>query len=316
MAVWTQVSNQALDAFLQNYSLGRVLAFKAIAEGVENSNYFLQTETGDFILTLYEKRVAEKDLPFFLGLMNHLKAQGLSVATALQRTDGKLYGQLANRPAAVISFLRGRWMSEPSLAHCRLFGEVLARLHEKASTFKQTRENKMGAPYWQDLLDNCLGIESNLKDTIQKEITALHKQWEHLPTGSLPRGIIHGDCFPDNVLFDGDKISVIDFYFACEEFLALDIAICLNAWSWQGNRWHRDRAAALLAGYSAVRALTPNELACLPLLCRASALRFLLTRLADKLQFEKLPSAAVVPKDPKEYLALLAFHQAGGKLYD
>ena len=317
MAVWTYVTNEELDAFLSNYDLGRVLAFKAIAEGVENSNYFLQTERGDFILTLYEKRVAEKDLPFFLELMNHLAQAGLSVATALVRKDGNFYGRLANRPAAVISFLSGRWQSSPSIKHCTLFGAALAKLHQTAKNFPQRRENKMKD--WRGLLENCVGLDKPLETFLQKEIAALQPLWQALPP-SLPRGIIHGDCFPDNVLFDGNKVSIIDFYFACEEMLAFDIAICLNAWCWHGDTWHRAKAKALLDGYSAERPLDAAELRALPVLARAAALRFLLTRLADKLLFEAGANAAVFPKDPNEYLALLKFHQQSGgvegALYD
>jgi homoserine kinase type II len=312
MAVWTQVSNSALDSFLSNYRLGRVLSFKAIAEGVENSNYFLQTEKGNFILTLYEKRVDEKDLPFFLDLMSYLAQSSVSVAQPLAQKSGSFYGQLLGKPAAVIEFLPGRWQTNPSPSHCSAFGKALAQLHLNAKDFKQTRENKMGAAHWSALLASCEGIEEKLRGALEKEIAGLEKLWQGF--SHLPRGIIHGDCFPDNVLFDKSKVSIIDFYFACEDVLAFDLAIGLNAWSWSGSAWDKANATALTEGYESVRPLSAEEKAALPVLCRCGALRFLLTRIADRLAFEAKASAPVMPKDPQEYKALLDFHQQGNSI--
>lgn len=314
MAVWTKVSDLDLNSFLAAYDLGAVLTFNGITEGVENSNYYLKTEKGNFILTIYEKRVDKNDLPFFLGLMNHLAKSPLAVATAapIAQKDGALYGDLAGKSAAVISFLSGRWKANPSSARCETFGKSLAQLHLAAQSFDKTRENKMGIKHWRALLSTCTGLEQSLTDFVLEEITALERLWQDLP--DLPRGIIHGDCFPDNVLFDGDRVSIIDFYFACEDIRALDLAICLNAWCWQNEQWHKDKAAALLEGYRAEIPLSPAEETALPLLCRSMALRFFLTRLADKLASEKMPSAILVPKNPDEYKAILSFHQQGGAI--
>ena len=308
MAVYTQVRNEELDIFLADYRLGRVLAFKAIAEGVENSNYFLQTEQGSFILTLYEKRVDESDLPFFLGLINHLGAKGLRVATALTRADGAYYGYVANRAAAVLSFLPGRWESDPSADHCAKLGEALAKLHTAAADFAQRRENRMGIAYWEALLRSCQDIDSALYQELAQEIDHIKALWPE----SLPRGIIHGDLFPDNVLFDDLDAGMIDFYFACEDMLSYDIAVCLNAWCWQ-KMWHKNKARALVKAYAKQRALSADELAALPILCRGAAMRFLLTRLADRHAFEQGMSF-VLPKNPDEYLELLRFHQNGSAI--
>lgn len=313
MAVWTQINNAQLDEFLTNYNLGRVLAFKGIAEGVENSNYFLQATSGNYILTLYEKRVAEKDLPFFLGLMNHLASQGLDVATPIKGNDGKFYGHIDQRAVAVISFLTGRWQNQPSLRHCELLGTALAQLHLAAASFEGKRTNEMGIIYWDKLLKNCAGAAAEFLLELQSEIAYLKKMWAAVPT-DLPRGIIHGDCFPDNVLFAGERASIIDFYFACEDWLAYDLAICLNAWCWQDG-WNKAKAAVLLAGYEKQRKLSLAEKTALPLLCRGAAIRFLLTRTADKLQFDKnLNLSAVLPKNPAEYAAILRFHQSSGAI--
>lgn len=314
MAVWTQINNAQLDEFLINYNLGQVLAFKGIAEGVENSNYFLQAERGNYILTLYEKRVNEKDLPFFLGLMNHLSNKGLNVAAPIKRDDGKFYGHIAQRAAAVISFLKGLWQKNPSEHHCMLLGGSLAQIHLAGKDFELSRPNNMGISHWDKLLENCAGINEGFLEKLQTEISHLKKIWEQL-NKDLPRGIIHGDCFPDNVLFDGNKASIIDFYFACEDLLAYDIAICLNSWCWQDG-WNKANALALIRGYEKQRKLTSLEKAALPLLCRGAATRFLLTRTADKLQFDKnmSSSGAVFPKNPGEYEEILRFHQSNGEI--
>ena len=316
MAVYTLVNNRQLDDFLTYYDVGRVLSFKGIAEGVENSNYFLQAEKGLFILTLYEKRVQEKDLPFFLGLMNHLATKGLRVATALAGQDRKIYRPLAGRPAALISFLQGRGPTDPSITECAQLGAALAQMHLAAQDFPLRRENQMAPKSWGRLLASCEKgaekLEPGLGQEIKNEIAHLQASWPE----DLPRGIIHADLFCDNALFDpatpAAAPAIIDFYFACDDLLAYDLAICINAWGFtpQG-RPSQEKISALIEHYSQTRKLSHDECCALPILCRGAALRFLLTRLVDWLSFQNGHNH-VAPKDPQEYLRLMRFHKNGG----
>ncbi len=314
MAVYTIINNDQLDGFLDHYKIGPVLSFKGIAEGVENSNYFLQTEKENFILTLYEKRVQEKDLPFFLGLMNHLAAKGLRVAAALTGKNGTLYHRLAARPAALISFLQGRSPTDPSSNQCAQLGTALAQMHLAAQDFPMRRENQMAVKSWHRLLASCENSleqsHQGLRQEIKDEIDLLQASW---PQG-LPQGIIHADLFPDNALFDPSALTpgIIDFYFACHDQLAYDLAICLNAWCFtpQGAPI-KEKTQAMIQHYSQTRELSQDELQALPILCRGAALRFLLTRLLDWLSFQN-GQTHVSPKDPKEYLRLMRFHKNGG----
>ena len=310
MAVYTDVSDADLDRFLSGYEIGRLLACKGIAEGVENSNYFLHTDAGNFILTLYEKRVAVADLPFFLGLMEHLAARGITCPLPVRDRRGTALGELASRPAAIVTFLDGIWIKAPDVAHCAALGRVLAELHRAGADFALCRPNALSIEAWPGLF---AAAEAEA-DTVSPGLAAivrneLHHLGRHWPRG-LPGGVIHADLFPDNVFFIGEHLSgLIDFYFACTDALAYDLAICLNAWCFAPDgTFDPARGAALLGSYTAVRPLSPDEVAALPLLARGSALRFLLTRLVDWLNVP--PGALVKPKDPLEYLRKLRFHQA------
>jgi homoserine kinase type II len=310
MAVYTDVGVEELAAFLGAYDLGDLLAYKGIAEGVENSNFLLHTSRGYYILTLYEKRVAASDLPFFLGLMEHLAARGLTCPQPVKNRAGETLGRLAGRPAAIVTFLDGMWIRRPSAVHCAGLGGALAELHIAGADFAMTRTNALSVAGWRALYesakDRADSVQGGLAATIAAELDLLAGAW---PT-DLPQGVIHADLFPDNVFFLGDRLSgLIDFYFACTDTLAYDVAICLNAWCFEPDHaYNVTKGRALLQAYAAKRALSAAERAALPLLARGAATRFLLTRLVDWLN---VPSGALVkPKDPLEYYRKLRFHQA------
>jgi homoserine kinase type II len=310
MAVYTDVTDEELQQFLAGYSIGGLLSYKGIAEGVENSNFLLHTSAGFFILTLYEKRVAAADLPFFLNLIEHLAARGLTCPQPVRNRNGEALGRLAGRPAAIVTFLDGMWIRRPSAAHCGAVGEALAKLHLAGADFGMTRRNGLSVEGWRPLF-NAAGaradtVQNGLGNAIAGELALLEHNWPR----ELPQGVIHADLFPDNVFFLGNRLSgLIDFYFACTDALAYDVAICLNAWCFEPDHsYNITKGRALLNGYLRARELTQGEIAALPTLCRGAALRFLLTRLVDWLE---VPSGALVkPKDPLEYYRKLRFHQA------
>ncbi|MCF4164713.1 homoserine kinase [Zavarzinia compransoris] len=309
MAVYTEVDDVALAAFLAEYDLGDMLSLKGIAEGVENTNYLLETTRDRFILTLFEKRVAEADLPFFVGLMDHLAQAGLSCPTPIHGRDGRALRRLAGRPAVIVSFLSGMSPKRPNVRQCASVGGALAGLHAAGADFALVRENALSLAGWRRLAQDCAGsadmVRPGLGDTIARELDFLEANWP----ADLPRGVIHADLFTDNVFFVGDEVSgLIDFYFACVDFYAYDLAICLNAWCFEADgAFNATKAMALSRGYVGRRRLSAAERAALPLLCRGSALRFLLTRLYDWLN--QVQGALVRPKDPIEYLNKLRFHQ-------
>jgi homoserine kinase type II len=309
MAVYTDVSDDELRAFAALYDIGEVLACKGIAEGVENSNFLLTTERGNFILTLYEKRVAPKDLPFFIALMEHLAHQGVACPTPVRARDGIALRELCGRPAAIVTFLAGMWPRRILPFHCAALGRALAALHRAGASFGMTRANDLAVVGWRRLFESCRARAAELQPGLAEELAAELAQLETIWPHDLPAGVIHADLFPDNVFFRDHELSgLIDFYFACTDFLAYDVAVCLNAWCFETDgSLNVTKARLLLNGYSRERPLTPAELATLPVLARGSALRFLLTRLFDWLN---QPAGALVrPKDPLEYLRRLRFHR-------
>ena len=310
MAVYTDVTADDLSEFLSRYDIGALLAYKGIAEGVENSNFLLHTAAGNFILTLYEKRVAEQDLPFFLALMEHLAARGITCPQPVKNKKGGMLGRLAGRPAAIVTFLDGLWIRRPSPAHCAAVGEALARLHLAGKDFPMQRANALGMASWRPLYQQAKTRGDSVRDglcaEIAKELDALEKAWPR----DLPQGVIHADLFPDNVFFLGEALSgLIDFYFACTDTLAFDVAVCLNAWCFEPDHsYNVTKGRALLNAYGKARAMSAEERAALPVLARGAAMRFLLTRLVDWLA---VPDGALVrPKDPLEYYRKLRFHQS------
>jgi homoserine kinase type II len=310
MAVYTDVSDEELQQFLAGYNIGSLLSYKGIAEGVENSNFLLHTTDGFFILTLYEKRVAAGDLPFFLNLIEHLAARGLTCPQPVRSRAGEALGRLANRPAAIVTFLDGIGIRRPTAAHCGAVGAALARLHLAGADFAMTRRNGLSVEGWRPLFDSAGAradkVQQGLGQAIGTELALLEREWPR----DLPQGVIHADLFPDNVFFLGDRLSgLIDFYFACTDALAYDVAICLNAWCFETDHaYNITKGRALLNSYMRARQLSAREVAVLPILCRGAAMRFLLTRLVDWLEVP--PGALVRPKDPLEYYRKLRFHQA------
>ncbi len=309
MAVYTQVADDELAAFLGAYDIGALVAYKGIAEGVENSNYFLQTERGSFILTLYERRVDPADLPFFLGLMDHLAARDIACPTPIHARDGEALRTLSGRPAAIISFLQGVSPRRVDIRHCAPLGGALAGMHLAADGFAMSRPNALSLAGWRPLFDRCgpraHEVQNGLAGEIEQELEFLEENW---PSG-LPTGVIHADLFPDNVFFLGDRVSgLIDFYFACNDYFAYDLAICINAWCFEKDgSFNVTKARHMLNAYRAVRPFSAAELAAIPVLLRGGALRFLLTRLHDWLFHPE--GALVTPHNPLEYHRKLRFHQ-------
>jgi len=309
VAVYTDVSDEELEALIASYDIGEVLSFKGIAEGVENTNYFLHTSKASFILTLYEKRVNEQELPFFLNLMEYLAARGLNRPQPVLDRRGEKLARIAGRPATIVTFLDGIAIRRPQAKHCHSLGAALAQLHLAGEGFPMQRANNLSLGGWPPLFaaakEGADGVALGLVRRIEEELAFLQKTWPD----DLPTGIIHADLFTDNVFFIGDRVSgLIDFYFACTDSLAYDLAICLNAWCFEPDgSFNLTKGQALIAGYQSLRPLDSKEIVALPILCRGSALRFMLTRLVDWLNVP--PGALVKPKDPLEYDRKLAFHR-------
>ncbi|HEX3996310.1 MAG TPA: homoserine kinase [Acetobacteraceae bacterium] len=309
MAVYTEVTDEALEAFLAEYDIGSLVAYRGIAEGVENSNYSLKTVQGDFILTLYEKRVDPADLPWFLGLMEHLARRKITCPQPVRARDGEALRVLAGRHAAITTFLPGVWPRRVRVEHCRPVGAALAGLHLGGADYQPKRANALGSHGWRPLVDRCRARANEVQPDLVAELDATLNEILAAWPATLPQGHIHADLFPDNVFFLDDRLSgLIDFYFAATDFLAYDVAICLNAWCFEADfSFNVTKGRAMLHGYETVRALSAEERAALPVLCRGAAIRFLLTRLYD---WVNTPEGAMVTrKDPMEYLRRLRFHR-------
>lgn len=309
MAVYTDVNDSELKPFIATYGLGNLVSYKGIAEGVENTNYYLATTTGRYILTLYEQRVDRNDLPFFLGLLDHLATQGIACPTPVRTIDGAQVSELAGRAAAIVTFLEGFCIHQPEPGHCHGVGQTLARLHLAGQGYALHRVNALGQSGWQPLYASLAGradeIQTGLAEKIELELCWLGDHWP----SELPSGVIHADLFPDNVFFLQDELSgLIDFYFACNDAYALDVAITLNAWCFdKASAFSLAHARALLKGYQSIRPLSKNEAAAFPVLCRGAAMRFLLTRSYDWLNTKQ--DALVRLHNPIDYLERLQFHQ-------
>ncbi len=310
MAVYTEVPDDEVETFIKEYDIGDVLSLKGIAEGVENSNFILHTTQGFYILTLYEKRVDKTDLPFFLGYMQHLAAKGISCPVPIAGKDGNNLRELCGRPAAITAFLEGMWPRRIQPFHCRALGRTMAEMHLAGQDFKIKRPNSLSVAGWKEVLESCEDkgeqVKPGLTKILQDEFDFLAANWPE----NLPKGVIHADMFQDNVFFIHEKLSgVIDFYFACNDLLAYEIAICLNAWCFElDNSFNITKAQLLIKSYQEVRPLSDDELKALPILARGASLRFLLTRLYDWVNHPE--GAFVKPKDPLEYLNKLNFHQS------
>ena len=310
MAVYTEVSDDALAAFLADYGIGELVAFRGIAEGVENSNFSLRTTGGDFILTLYEKRVEPTDLPWFLGLMEHLAEHGITCPRPVPGRDGAALRRLCGRHAAITTFLPGVWPRRVRPEHCGPVGAALASLHLAGAGYAPTRRNALGPEGWAPLLERSRpganGVQFGLGAELAAALERILAAW---PRG-LPVGHIHADLFPDNVFFLEGKLSgLIDFYFAATDLLAYDLAVVLNAWCFEADgSLNVTKARAMCRAYAALRPLSAEERAALPVLCQGAAIRFALTWLYDWIN---TPAGALVTrKDPMEYVRRLRFHLA------
>jgi len=305
MAVYTEIDRATLARFLEGYEIGPGLALEGILQGIENSNFRLETPAGRFVLTVFERRAATADLPYFLGLMAHLADAGFPAPRPIPRRDGQPFGRIAGKPAAIVTFLDGDWPQTPSPADAHAAGAALAGLHVAGQSFAGRRANDLGPAAWRGLFarsaDRADTIEQGLAREIESALDRIERDW---PAG-LPAGAIHADLFPDNLfLTDGRVTGVIDFYFACDDAYAYDLAIMLNAWTVDAaGRASAPHAAALTAGYESIRTLAPAERTALPVLRAGGALRFLLTRLYDWLHPQ--PGALQRPKDPLEQRAVL-----------
>lgn len=309
MAVYTQITLEELNLFLESNDLGKAVSFEPIAEGVENTNYLLRNENSQYILTIFEKRVKEEDMPFFLGLMRHLAERKIPCPVPLTFKEGKLYSYLKGKPATIVSFLQGAWPREIVETHCSYVAKNMAKMHLAAKDFTLTRKNDLSLDGWKDLFRK-IGQKANhlhhdMTQVISQELIYLEANWPK----NLPQGIIHADLFPDNVFFVEHHLSgILDFYFACNDMLAYDLAIAINAWCFEtSGELNMGKAKSMISKYHKVRHLSKDELTSMPILLRGAALRFLLSRLYDLIYHPE--GAFVVPKDPMEYYEKLLFQQ-------
>ena len=313
MAVYTKLPEKKLIELFSKYNLGKLLNYKGIKEGIENTNYYIQTEKGKFILTLYEKRVEEKDLPFFISLMRNLYDKNFPSPEPIINKNGNYISEISGKKAAVISFIDGEAKKVLNPNDCFNVGVNTAKLHMITKDLKGKRENKLSINSWRRIYNkvkkDCSVIHPNLTNTIEKNLNYIEKNWPK----NIPAGIIHADLFPDNIFFKGNKLSgIIDFYFACNDFYAFEIAVCLNALCFEGENenlsFNVTKAKKFIDGYCKIRSLDESEKKSLKILCQGAALRFLLTRVFDYLNLTE--GAIVKIKDPIEYLKRLEFHNS------
>ncbi len=321
MAVFTHIDAEDVAILLADYDIGSIVSLKGIAEGVQNSNFLLETRrtegsTERYIVTIYESPALLKDLPFFLSLMQHCAQHHINCPLPISRRDGALMSHLGGKPAAIVSFLNGTGLRNPTARHCAELGAGLARLHQASTSFTLTRDNDYGQAHWPALFatsaDHIDAIMPGMKDEIARELERISQLWPD----QLPQGVIHADLFPDNAFFLDHKLTgIIDFYFACTDFFAYDLAICLNAWCFEADGgFNLTKAQALLKAYHGERPLHRDEISALPILCAGAAMRFLLTRLHDWVH--RVEGALVTPKDPIPYLKRLRFHKTAQSATD
>jgi len=313
MAVYTKLSEIELKEFFSKYSLGKLLKHEEIKEGIENTNYFILTEKGKYILTLYEKRIDEKELPFFISLMRNLYDKNFPSPEPIINKNGNYISEISNKKAAVVSFVDGEAKKILNPNECYQVGINTGKLHFITKNLSGKRENKLSINSWRKIYNkvkkDCHKIHPKLTGIIEKNLDEIEKNWPK----NIPQGIIHADLFPDNIFFKNNKLSgIIDFYFSCSDFYAFEIAICLNALCFDGAKenlsFNVTKAKKFVDGYSSIRKLTEEEKKSLKILCQGAAMRFLLTRVFDYLNL--IEGAIVKIKDPVEYLKRLEFHDS------
>jgi homoserine kinase type II len=306
MAVFTQISQDQLAQHLALFDIGKLVSFIGITEGVENTNYKVITETGPYILTLFEKRTRTEDLPFFISFMKHLYKKGIPCPDVISTGNGKQIISLNGKSAIITSFLEGAWPRKVEAFHATAVGTQLARMHLATGSFKEQRINSMSLPAWKTLIGACMG-KTDLMPFLQKELDYIEKNWPQ----NLPVGAVHADLFPDNIFFTGEKLTgVIDFYFACTDSFAYDLMLTLNAWCFEPSGLNKQKAKLFLEVYQRERLLNDDERQSLAFFGRAAALRIIATRLYDLLH--PVPNAIITPKDPQQYVDILRFYQAEG----
>ena len=313
MAVYTKLSEKNLKEFLKKYDKGQLLNYKGIQEGIENTNYYIETEKGKFILTVYEKRVQEKDLPFFMGLMRNLCDKNFPSPEPIINKNGNYITEIVKKKAALVSFLEGSSKEKLSPGNCYEIGIQTAKLHSITQNLSLKRKNRLSVNSWRKMYTrikkNCSKIHPNLDKIIEKNLDKIEKNWPK----NIPAGIIHADLFSDNIFFQKDKVTgIIDFYFSCNDFLAFEIAICINALCFEGKKqnlsFNVTKAKKFIDGYNSIKKISTNEKNSLKILCQGAAMRFLLTRVFDYLNLTE--GALVKIKDPVEYLKRLEFHNS------
>ena len=309
MAVYTKISNEDLENFLSNYRIGKLKSFQGIVEGIENTIYLLLTSSGKYILTLYEKRVREEDLPFFMNLLSSLSDQKFKCPIPIKDHKGIYINRIKGKNASLVSYIEGKSKKNLTALDCKDIGKMTANIHLLGKKIK-AKPNQVSINYWKNAFNKvkneCDSIKKGLANDINISLNSLEKKWPK----NLPRGIIHADIFPDNILFFSGKVSgIIDFYFSCNDFFAYDIAICLNSLCFENqSTFNVTKAKNFIKGYNSVRELNQKEKDCLPILARGAAMRFLITRVYDYLKQTNLDGAIFRTKDPIEYLKRLEFH--------
>ena len=312
MAIFTKLEKEEINKILLNYKLGNLKRYEGIKEGIENTNYFIETEKGKYILTIYEKRVNENDLPFFSNLMVELSKKGFMCPKPISNKNNEHISVFKNKKFMIVSFLDGKSKNSLSPAECKIVGNQIAKLHQITKEFKFSRKNNLSVKSWRGIFsqvkEKCSNIHSDLPKLIEANLISIEKEWPQ----SLPSGIIHADLFSDNIFFKNNKFSgFIDFYFSCNDFYAFEIAICFNALCFDGSKqnlsFNVTKAKKLMEGYNEVRKITKDEKISIKVLSQGAALRFLLTRVFDYINV--VDDAVVKVKDPEEYLERLEFHK-------
>ena len=311
MAVYTRVNSKDINYIEKNYNIGKIKSFTGIKKGIENTNYLLKTENKKFILTLFEKRVQEKDLPFFMNLMEKLNKHKINCPEPQRNKRGSFITKIKNKSASIVSFVEGKDKSKLNSKNCYEIGKNIAKFHKVSKKIKLFRKNSLSIKQWPKILgkigNKSKVIDPNLNSLMKNSLNDIKNNWPK----DLPHGIIHADLFIDNIFFKKNKLSgYIDFYFACNDFLIYEIAICINALCFdkKNNKFifNKKKSQNLIKGYSKIRSLSNKEKKSLNILCRGAALRYLLTRTYDYLNTPK--SAIIKIKNPREYIQKLKVH--------
>ena len=308
MAVYTKLEHQEVRQFLEQYNINNFKDYKGITEGVENTNYLIKTSEQDYILTIYEKRVDENDLPFFIKLLSYLSENKFPCPRPIASKNNEKINRIKNKNAALVTFLNGQSKNKITSEECFEIGKITAQLHEITKKFDINRKNNLSIENWESIFEKTIKQKIDLDESIIKKtknyLNFLKDKWPK----NLPQGIIHADLFPDNIFFTNNKVSgIIDFYFACNDFFAYEIAICINSLCFDNNStFNMTKAKNLIDGYTSIRTLSEDEKKYLPILSMGAAMRFFLTRLYDFYHTDN--KADVKIKDPFEYLKKIEFH--------